>query len=157
MNDQIRTFIYLMSLGIFVILFSLTILSFYFISQEDVPLFLSFFVKYHVAFMFVVAISALMFGAISQIYLNRTLIRNKTENKEAFRSFLQLLNEEEKRIILFLLDNNYSCTQYELSKMENMNKIKVHRSLEKLARRGIIRKQNLGKINKVYLEEKFRI
>jgi predicted nucleotidyltransferase component of viral defense system len=62
---------------------------------------------------------------------------------------------EERKIIEFLMKNNNSCTQYELTKIEGMTKLKVHRGLEKLEQKSVISKEKLGKINKIYLISKF--
>ena len=62
MNEKIKEVIYLSIMILFLVLFSLTIVSFYFINQVNSPFIISIFVKYHVLFMFSIAILGLLFG-----------------------------------------------------------------------------------------------
>ena len=142
---------------IFFVFLSLTIVSFYFIGSTEIPSIIFFFVKYHVLFMFLIAILGLIFGSLSYFFLNRKIDKNKKEIKKTIFLLLNLLQEEEKKIISFLVNNNRVSTQYELTKIEGMTKLKVHRGLEKLERKHIITKEKLGKINKIYLNKKFKI
>ena len=150
MKKVVKDVIYFSVMSLFFILLSLTVVSFYFIGIEEVPYIIDIFVKYHVLFMFLNAILGLVFGFLSYFFLNAKINKNKKEMKHTISILLDLLQSEEKKIISFLLNNKGVATQYELTKIENMTKLKVHRCLEKLERKNIITKEKLGKINKIY-------
>ncbi len=153
MKKVVKDVIYFSVMSLFFILLSLTVVSFYFIGIEEVPYIIDIFVKYHVLFMFLNAILGLVFGFLSYFFLNAKINKNKKEMKHTISILLDLLQSEEKKIISFLLNNKGVATQYELTKIENMTKLKVHRCLEKLERKNIITKEKLGKINKIYLNK----
>ena len=51
------------------------------------------------------------------------------------------------------MENNGKVQQYELSRLPDLNKLKTHRILLNLEQKGIIRKEKLGKINKIVLDK----
>lgn len=157
MNDRLRTTLFFSVMIIFVLLLTLTIVSFYFISQPNVPPIISIFVNYHVFFMFSVAIFGLLFGSLSHLLLNRRIDKNRDEMKETIEILLGLISSDEKKIINYLMKNKGGCTQYELTKLESMTKLKTHRALERLESKEVISKEKIGKINKVYLSKNFKI
>ena len=157
MNKIAKDILYFSIMILFFVLLSLTVVSFYFIGINEVPFIISIFVKYHVLFMFLIAIFGLIFGSLSYYFLNAKITRNKVEMKQTISMLLDLLQNEEKKIIKFLLENNAVATQYELTKLENMTKLKVHRCLEKLEIKKIVKKEKIGKINKIYLNKNLKI
>lgn len=157
MDNRFRTLIFLILTSIFIIILTLTIISYFFISANSAPFILTFFVKYHVFFMITIAIFGLIFGSFSHILFSRDLEKNKEELSETINLLMNLLNYEDKKIINYLRDNNGVSTQYELTKISGLTKLKVHRSIEKLEKNNILRKEKLGKINKIYLSKKFKV
>jgi hypothetical protein len=156
MNEQTKQILYFSTMILFFVLLSLTVVSFYFIGVSDVPFIINIFVKYHVMFMFLIAIFGLIFGSLSYFLLNKKIDKNKKEMKHTISTLLDLLQSEEKKVILFLINNQGVSTQYELTKIEGMTKLKIHRCLEKLERKHIIKKEKLGKINKIYLNKEIK-
>ncbi len=157
MRKIVKDILYFSTMIVFFILLSLTVVSFYFIGRHEVPFIIAIFVKYHVLFMFLIAIFGLIFGSLSYYFLNVKITKNKAEMKQTISILLDLLQSEEKRIIKFLITNKGIATQYELTKLENMTKLKVHRCLEKLEQKKILRKEKIGKINKIYLNKEIII
>ncbi len=154
MNKKINDFIYFIVMILFFVLLSMTIVSFYFIGKTDTPSFIKFFVNYHVLFMFLDSIVGLLFGALSYFFLNRRMDIKKDELNKNIELLLKLINTDEKKIIKYLSKNNNKASQYELTKIEGMTKLKVHRSLEKLELNRIVKKEKLGKVNNIYLNLK---
>lgn len=107
--------------------------------------------------MVTIAIFGLIFGSVSHIIFNRDLEKNKEEILETINLLMNLVNYEDKKIINYLKNNNGISTQYELTKISGLTKLKVHRSIEKLEKNNILKKEKLGKINKIYLNKKFKI
>lgn len=155
MKEKLEEIVFFTILVILMILLTLTIVSFYFISSSNVPPLISFFVKYHVFFMFIIAIISLLFGVFSHIVMSKRLDRNKENLKETISALLSMIGNDEKKIINYLVSSNGSSTQYELTKLSGMTKLKIHRALDKMEQNGVITKEKLGKINKVFLNKKF--
>ena len=154
MKEKTQTILFFTFLTFFITILSLTVVSFYFISHEHAPPIIYFFVKYHVFFMLAIAITGLIFGSLTHLFLHKKIDKDKEESKKIISLLLDMLNTEDKKIIKHLIKNKGVSTQYELSKIENMTKLKVHRSLEKLEQKNIVKKEKLGKINKIYLNIK---
>lgn len=68
-------------------------------------------------------------------------------------TFLKLLNSHEKKIIDALIDHRGEILQSEISRMQDMGKVKAHRYLQKLANMGIVSIQRHGNTNKIILSE----
>lgn len=63
-----------------------------------------------------------------------------------------LLTEEEKKIIKELENNNGELTQREITERTGFSRVKVHRLIEKLKAKKLIRKYEYGQTNKIILE-----
>jgi len=74
--------------------------------------------------------------------------RRKNKNIECTLNFLE---PKERKIIKLLLENKQGIRQSEIEKITGINKVKVHRILNKLQANGIIEKQSNGRINKIIL------
>jgi DNA-binding transcriptional ArsR family regulator len=72
-------------------------------------------------------------------------IKNKT--------ILNLLSDHEKKIIEKILENDGKIRQYELTYIEGISKVKVHRLILKLEENGIIKKEKIGKVNNLVLDK----
>ena len=153
MRDDIRHWAYLVLLTSFIIVLLFTILSFnYTGNPEDTPFYLIFFVQYHIFFMFFIAIFGVVFGSMTQ-FLNSKKIESSKKNLDILKElFKNSITKEERKIIEYLIKNNGVCTQYELTKLPNQNKLKVSRLLVEMSDKNIIIKEKIGKINKVFLD-----
>jgi uncharacterized membrane protein len=69
------------------------------------------------------------------------------------RVLLDMLEPNEKNIILKIVDNKGKITQSKLSRQ--FGKVKTFRVLENLRKRGIIKKESYGKTNLIELDEKY--
>ncbi|MBD3155686.1 MAG: hypothetical protein GF368_03455 [Candidatus Aenigmarchaeota archaeon] len=80
----------------------------------------------------------------------------KTEKKSTreARGLLDLLQEDEKKFILNIVENKGEILQSKLSK--KFGKVKTFRTLEGLRKRGIVTKEKYGRTNKIKLEEDFK-
>lgn len=136
------------------ILFSLTIVSYFFLNFETDNLIINFFVHFHLLFMFIVTILSLLIGAYSYYIISKDLYEYSKIKKEVFKDFINFFEDDEKKIIEHLIDNGGVSTQFELLQISNSYKVKLHRLLEKLEQRELIEKKKIGKINKIYLNSK---
>ena len=84
-------------------------------------------------------------------------IETKTQNKRAisFNSdrdlILRFLSYGERKAIEKLIEKKGAVLQAELSKIEGMNKLKAHRAVQELLKKGLVRKEKVGKTFKIYL------
>ncbi len=157
MNDDKKLFIFLISLIILFSVFTLTMLSYFFIGSNSDYFLINFFVKYHFLFMFICTILALFFGFISYYFIAKNFNSSKKIQLSYLNDILNLLENDEKNILEYLIKNGGSASQYELVKISNSHKVRVHRIIEKFENNQIIEKQKVGKINKIYLNKKYLI
>lgn len=82
-------------------------------------------------------------------------IRDKKES--SFNSdkdlMLKFLNYGERKVVEKLIEKGGVAFQAEFSRMEGMNKLKAHRTVQELLKKGLIRKEKVGKTFKIYLSE----
>ncbi len=82
---------------------------------------------------------------------------NKTNPKKKDvkdkQSILRLLSSNERIILNKLIENKNGILQSEISRMENMNKLKTHRSIKILEAKGIIKRESYGKTHRILLTE----
>ena len=66
-------------------------------------------------------------------------------------SILKLFNLNEKRVIEKLIETKGSALQSEIGRMDGMTKLKVHRAVKELERKGIVKLEQYGKTNRIIL------
>ncbi len=109
--------------------------------------------KYHLYIIPLSAFIGLLFGII--VYWGFSEKINKTEKDLRYNTehILKLLPKTHRQIIQKLLENNGDIRQYELVNLTDLNKIKIHRILRDLENDEIIKKEKIGKINKIILNK----
>jgi uncharacterized membrane protein len=86
-------------------------------------------------------------------------IETKKQNKRSifFNSdrdlILRFLSYGERKVIEKLIEKRGVILQAELSRIEGMNKLKAHRAVQELLKKGLVRKEKIGKTFKIYLNE----
>lgn len=154
MKDSFKQIGYVTLLIMFMIVLFSTIISFnYMNTSQNIPSYLFIFVEYHTFFMFFIAIFGIVFGIVTQIITSKKIESDKKKLEILLTHFNNSLTKDEKKIIEYLVKNNGSSTQYELTKLENMNKLKVSRLLIEMEVKQFISKDKIGKINKIFLDK----
>lgn len=154
MKENIKQWAYLGLLTSFIIILFLTIISFNYVGEpENTPFYLIFFLKYHSFFMFFIAIFGVIFGSVTQLMTSKKIESNKKSFSILKNHFKNNLTNEEKKIIDYLIQNKGISTQYELTKLERLNKLKVSRLLVDMENKKLLSKEKIGKINKVFLDK----
>ncbi len=64
---------------------------------------------------------------------------------------LKFFNANERKILETLIEKNGAALQSEISRMEGMNKLRTHRAIKEMERKGIIKTESHGKTNRVIL------
>jgi len=154
MKEGFKQIGYITLLIFFIGILFLTVISFnYMGNSEDIPLYLFVFVKYHTFFMFFIAIFGIIFGSVTQIITSKKIESDKKKLEILLKHFNNSITKDEKKVMDYLIKNNGSSTQYELTKLENMNKLKVSRLLIEMETKQFISKNKIGKINKIFLDK----
>jgi uncharacterized membrane protein len=81
---------------------------------------------------------------------NSMEIKNSLSDKDVI---LKFLNPAERKVIEALIEKKDSILQSEVCRKEGMNKLKVHRAVKELKRKGIIKTEKYGKTNRLILSE----
>jgi uncharacterized membrane protein len=92
-------------------------------------------------------------SAITKMVDHKAKSDVKTENLQTNNngSILKLLNSNEKKVVEKIIENKGNALQSEISRMEGMTKLKAHRAVKELERKGIVKLEQYGKTNKVIL------
>ncbi|MFA5930681.1 MAG: winged helix-turn-helix transcriptional regulator [archaeon] len=69
---------------------------------------------------------------------------------------LRFLDFNERKILEKLFETNGSTTQSEISRMEDMTKLRAHRAVKDLELKGIIKTQPYGKTNRIFLTREIK-
>ena len=91
-------------------------------------------------------------GASTFYFMSQKVEHTHGSAKKTGEVVLRFLSREERLIITRLLEEKGKVTQAELTRMQGMNKVKVHRSLAKLAEKDIVILEQYGKTNTVRLQ-----
>jgi len=142
-------------LGLFFTLLSLLSLSYVLITHGDsVTGPLKIFVTYHIHFMIVLGFLGVMTGLISYKGFNqqhKEVVHSKEISKDILMRFL---DGAERQIINTLLERSTTIiTQAHISKLDNMGKVKAHRTIQRLEKKNIITLTPYGKTKQLVLDD----
>ncbi|MEW5996371.1 MAG: helix-turn-helix domain-containing protein [Candidatus Micrarchaeota archaeon] len=83
--------------------------------------------------------------------------RTAPVKKEADASLtVSLMEKDESKILAKLVAEGGRITQSEVSRIEGIGKVKAHRILSRLEKRGIVSSEKYGKTNMVKVSDKYR-
>jgi uncharacterized membrane protein len=74
-----------------------------------------------------------------------------TSSQEFAKIVLKFLSYNEKKVVNKLIEKKGSTMQSEISRMEGMGKVKTHRAVQDLERKGIISIEKQGNTNRINL------
>ena len=114
-------------------------------------------------------ISLYVIYCVFEFYLNKNLkiitnvINKKNDRNENVNSplninsiFINLLNLNEKGIVKRLIEKNGIMLQSEIGRMDTMNRVKAHRIVKDLERKGIVIIEQNGNTNLIRLSEEVK-
>ncbi len=87
----------------------------------------------------------------SYLYFERKVELPRTQAQE--QALLGMLPPDERKVVSKLVSEGGRATQAELSRIEGIGKVKAHRIVERLAKRGAISKEANGKTNIIRLNK----
>lgn len=99
------------------------------------------------SYMPLVVVLGFVFGIIvSYLYFERK-VNVPAPSKDSKKALLSMLNPLEAKVIRKVLENNGEVLQADVSRLEGVGKVKAHRVIDRLLRRGVLEKEQKGKIN----------
>lgn len=79
-----------------------------------------------------------------------TKSNSRTIDKEIIFKFLSPI---EGKILNMLIENNGRVLQAEINRIEGMTKLKTHRAVKDMERKGILKRESFGKTNRIVLSD----
>jgi len=98
----------------------------------------------------------IVIGAVAFYLLTENKKTEYVEVKPNPEAILNLLPKEERKVISKIAEEGGKALQSEISMLEGMGKVKSHRVIDKLVKRGIIEKEQHGKTNLVKLSKELK-
>lgn len=99
----------------------------------------------------------LAFGFLLGIVLSYLYFERKVElplpSPDRRKSILSMLPPSERRIVERIAEKDGQILQSEVSRLEGVGKVRAHRILDRLIRRGILEKEQVGKTNVLRLRK----
>ncbi len=92
-------------------------------------------------------------GYISSTLTYKQVTKTKKESQKLLEMLLLFLNTDEKEIINCLVQNNGTMGQADISRLQNMNRVKAYRCLQKMQGKNLIDITAHGKVRKVSLKD----
>ncbi len=108
-------------------------------------------VNYHVEFIVTVAALGLAVGAGSFYLLTGMLDEKKAEVRWNANLLLKFLSEDEREAVRLILERKGAIYQAEVAALDGMGKVRAHRLIERLRRRGVVNVRKMGKINLIQM------
>jgi DNA-binding MarR family transcriptional regulator len=94
------------------------------------------------------------FDVITKLMKKNNSISNKTPTEMDDKNIiLKFLNAGERKVVETLIDKKGEILQSEISRMEGMTKLKTHRAVRDLERKGIIKRESHGKTHRIILSK----
>lgn len=115
--------------------------------------FWAFAVEHHLWIMAGMAGTALVVGIIIAQMFSWEIEKKEKDTLHILGVVLLFLNREEREVIHFLVKSEGSTSQSEIARLPHMNRVKAHRTLQKLQERDILTVIPHGKVRKVILKE----
>ena len=120
-------------------------------SGEAAPGFIEFLFRFHFEMMIAVSFLGIVVGASAYFLMServQTAARESVGNAELLLSFL---SSDEREVVQLLLASEGHTTQAEVSRLENMTRLRAHRVVLRLVDKKIVRVEKLGKTNQLWL------
>lgn len=94
------------------------------------------------------------FDVISKLMKKNNSVSNKTTKEIDDKNIiLKFLNLGERKVVEALIEKKGEILQSEISRMEGMTKLKTHRAVRDLERKGIIKRESHGKTHRIILSK----
>lgn len=103
-----------------------------------------------------IASFGLFTGSILYYVVNKNIIKEKKNIKDAIYRLLDFLENDEKRVMKFIIENSGKMHQSKIAKELKIDKVKVSRILNQLESKKFVSREKNGMTNIVYVDEEIR-
>ena len=94
------------------------------------------------------------FDVITKLMKKSNSVSNKTPTEIDDKNIiLKFLNTGERKVVETLIEKKGEILQSDISRMEGMTKLKTHRAVRDLERKGIIKRESHGKTHRIILSK----
>lgn len=141
----------------FVILVGLLIFSYTIVLEGGSPNPVSSFIMtHHVEFMVLSSFLGLVVGAAVYYLLREEMVEKTKAASGSAGLLLRFLSEDERELVLHMAEKEGMTTQAEISKLPGMTRLKAHRIVERMEKKGLIFVEKYGKINMLRLANELK-
>ncbi|MBI5159668.1 hypothetical protein HY992_06115 [Candidatus Micrarchaeota archaeon] len=101
-------------------------------------------------------IAGFVIGALAFFFFAETKKIERVEIKPEKENVLTLLEKDERKVVSRIVEEGGRVLQSEISHIEGIGKVKAHRVLERLEKRGVVEKEAHGKTNLVKISRNLK-
>ena len=94
-----------------------------------------------------VIVLGFLFGVAASYFYFERKIELPVPSMDRKKALLGLLQPSERKIIGKIVEKGGEALQSEISRVEGVGKVKAHRVIDRLVRRGVLEKEQMGKTN----------
>lgn len=106
-----------------------------------------------IAYIPAILVLGFVFGIIASYFYFERKVELPLPSANKLESVLLLLNPTERKIIKRIVDEGGTSFQSDISRIEGIGKVRAHRTIDKLVRRGVLEKEEKGKTNILKLKK----
>jgi uncharacterized membrane protein len=117
----------------------------------------SFIMSHHVEFMIVSSFLGIVVGAGVYYLLKEEVAQKSAAVDTSVNLLMKFLSEDEREILVLLSEKEGMTTQAEISKLPGMTRLKAHRLVDKMEKKGLIFVEKYGKVNMIRLVDELKI
>lgn len=92
-------------------------------------------------------------GYLSSMLTYKQVTKTKKESQKLLEMLFLFLNKDEREIINYLVQNNGTIGQADISRLPGMDRVKAYRSLQKMQEKKLIDITAHGKVRKISLKD----
>lgn len=151
MRDRLRIPIYTLPLSTLLLITAVIPMSYYFISKRLEE-------KLEIKFNLISRLVKKNNSASNNNHNTPGTSRTETGAKTSAKSddkdiILKFLNMSERKVVESLIEKKGEILQSEISRMDGMTKLKTHRAVRDLERKGVIKRESHGKTHRIILSK----
>jgi len=104
-------------------------------------------------FLIIVSIVA---GAGTYAFMSERIEGKVLSLKRNTELILKFLNEDERKVVQKLIENNGKALQAEITRLDGMSKLRTHRAVRKLLSKNIVEIEKYGKTNVIKFSKEIK-
>ncbi len=112
--------------------------------------------EHHIEFMIITSLLGIVVGAGVYYLLKEEVAQKVVLAEGSANLLLKFLSEDEREIIQMMAEREGMTTQAEISKLPGMTRLKAHRIVEKMEKKGLIFVEKYGKVNMLRLANELK-